>query len=318
MPVKRTALSTALCVLRGCLAFCALMPLAACETGQAKPGPNGPDRVSGPLPAYATIAGAYNARVKRLEKLTAQVTVVIDAPNEGGGRINEQVEGSLQIKPPREIALRLDKVGQTLFYLGSNSDKYWWFDLSKERIAQVGVHSRVTPDAASRFGLLIHPLDLIELIGMTPLPPPGPSGLPKDAKLAWSRDGLAWQLDLPGRWGARRYLLDPKTGDPVQIELLDGKGRVNVSAAMGKYQRVEIRGDMTVYARLPEYYSIVVPHEDTRATLSLYGPTNPAERWKEGPFDLERLLSAYGIERIIDVDAAAAKTRTSSTPELQK
>lgn len=284
--------------------FCTLT-LVACAT-QQKPGePPGPHAHA--LPAYATLAGRYNARVRRLERVAAPVSLVIDYPDESGRMAREQVEGNLQTIPPWKLSLRLDKVGQTFFYLGSNERRYWWFDLSKEPTAMVGEYARATPGAAARFGLLVHPLDLLELLAITPLPPPASSGIPDGANYAWSPDARLVVLELPGRWGVRRICIDPGTAEARHVDLLGADGRAQISADLLRYTDVSVRGEALAGARMPTEYDLSLPDERVTVKLLLSDPQNPAERMKLGSFDLDRLLRAYSVTRIENVDHPAPR-----------
>src|SRR5688500_1521897 len=99
----------------------ALLVLPACACRSDGPAALPTEHIArGAAPAYRDVVNAYNARVKRLERLNADVSMVVRASNDKGEKINEQVEGNLMVLQPSSVALRMDKVGKTIFRLGSN------------------------------------------------------------------------------------------------------------------------------------------------------------------------------------------------------
>jgi hypothetical protein len=258
--------------------------------------------VRGPVPAYAQVAGAYNARVVRLERLACPVGVVVHAKDDRGNPLREQVEGNLQLALPANVALRLDKVGQTVFYLGSNETKYWWFDLTGDKSALVGSHAKATPEAVASFGLPVHPLDLLEVLAIKPIPADG-SEQATHATLAWSKNGKYLGLTLPGRWGGqRRFWLDPKTYDPVRVELIDKSGGVAVAGALSRYAPVEVAGDATVHPLMATQFDVELPTQQATAVLTLVRPENPGDAQRPKLFDLDGLLKYYRIQKVVDID----------------
>ena len=300
---------------RGVAAACAtLLLLGGCAVGPREPAEPSGVIARGPVPAYAPIAAAYNARVGGLDRLRAAVSLVIRAPGTEGKQIREQVEGNLQLALPDRLALRIDKVSQTLFYLGSNEALYWWMDLTDRPTAMVGRHDAARPGAVAEFGLPVHPLDLLELLAVRPLPVAGDATEPA---LAWSADGRWVVVTSPARWnGVRRLYLDPLTYDPARVEIADGTGRVAVAADLSRYQTVDVREGPRGASppRVAGRFDIQIPGSEALAVLLVNDPQNPGSRQKAAAFDLPTLQRAYGIERVIDLDAAPDEG-SASTPE---
>lgn len=252
------------------------------------------------IPPYATIAANYNQRCKGLEKLRCPANLVIQSPGaHPGERRTDQVEANLQFVAPRKIALRVDKVSNTLAYLGCNETKYWWLDLSDPKRALVGEHDRATPRSAARFGIPVHPLDLIDLLGVLPLP----AAL---QPVAWNESRSAWVVTLPSRgkgWGERTIAIDPATFEPRRIEIYDAKGELAASAELSRFIPVAVRGDTLSKATIASRYEVEIPATDATISVSISQPENPAERMRSGPFDLPLLLESYGIRNVQDVDS---------------
>lgn len=279
------------------------LSLGAC----AHNGPRGfddnrPPIRRGPAPAYADVAATYNDRVEHLDRVRAPLAIVLKSVGRDGRTINEQVEGHVQVERPRKLSLRIDKVSKTIFWLGSNEARFWWVDLTADpRTALIGTHEGVSHERAAELGLPVHPLDLIDLLGVTPLP----GALPEHGSLAWTENGHFLRLDLPGRWGTTRLYLEPEGAhDPVSIELLDAGGEPAVAAILRDYQRVPVTGDALANARMATKIDAEIPASKTRLGLRLYDPENPGAL-KENAFRMEAVLAGYGVERRIDLDEGA-------------
>ncbi|MFO0832855.1 MAG: hypothetical protein U0637_13565 [Phycisphaerales bacterium] len=280
-----------------CLCILALLPACA-ETprGRERPRPRAAD--GGDIGA---IVEAYNTRVRDLSRLRAPVTMIIDSPKEGGGRTRDQVEGNLQVMLPSSVALRIDKVGQALAYLGSSDQQYWWFDLGDPKRAFVGAHAMASMEKARRFGLPVHPLDLVELAGVTPLP--------NASLLTLSRSTSGEDvIEVPGRWSRRRLFLDG-SHEPVRIEVVGRDGRVAVSSRLSRYQAVEVDGNVFSKARIAGQIEIDIADADVRASIAVVEPKNPGAKLRLKAFDLAAMLESYNIKDVVDMDAPGAGGR---------
>ncbi len=293
--------------MRHALAFLAFalgaaLLLAACESSPTSDAP--PDHPPATLekaPEYAAVASLYNARVDALVRLQSQVSVVIESETRDKGHTREQLEGNLIIERPLNVALRLDKVGQPVAHLGSNDHAYWWLNLAEdEPSVAVGSHIKATPKDAETFGLPVHPLEFVELLGITPLPAAAPAS--KIPPVAWSKDGKSLIVTLPSRWGTRRLTIDPATTYPSRVELLAANGSVAATADLSRYQPVNIDTRPGAPARVASNISLTVPTNSTRMILVLADPKSPA-KVRAKAFDLVPLVENYNIKKFIDLDA---------------
>jgi hypothetical protein len=275
-----------------------------CASQGIRPG-DGP--VHRPVPAAqrapidrAAIAAAYNARVGELTSLKTPATLVIDRPDAPAtkGRSRDQVEASLQFVAPAKVSLHLTKVAQSLAHIGSDDRAYWSIQLGDDKRAYVGVHDRATIAKARSLGLPVHPLDLIELLCVTPLPP--------DAAMRWSDDGSAVLVSTPGRWGRRVLWLDPTTYEPFRVALGDTRDVVAVSARLSRWKPVFVDGNARAAARVPGFVAVSIPgptkQDEARIDISIIDPRVEPRRIKPGAFDLRALLDAYRVREVIDVD----------------
>ncbi|MBI1190869.1 MAG: hypothetical protein GC200_09350 [Tepidisphaera sp.] len=285
------------------LLACAL--LAGCESGQAGYTPKWyVSRADAALPPYEAIREKYNERCQGLDKLRCPANLTIDSPGEKPGqRRTDHVEANLQFVAPSRIALRVDKVAQTLAYLGCDETRYWWLDLGNPARALVGEHARATPSSAAKFGIPVHPLDLIDLLGVLPLPEKG-------AGAAWNAEGTRWVVTLPARgagWGVRRIEIDPATAEPTRVEVFDAKGRLAARAELSEFVPVKVRGDVFSKAMMASRYKVEIPATDAKVSVSISQPENPAERMRTAPFDLAKLLDSFGITDVREIDGESGR-----------
>ncbi|GJQ28188.1 MAG: hypothetical protein HBSAPP03_00720 [Phycisphaerae bacterium] len=276
-----------------------IVALAAVLAGCCGPrGGNGAPPRLDPPPAYAELAARYNERCADLDRLKAAVSLVITSRDERGGKRTDQVEANLQIIQPRLVSLRIDKVGQTLAILGSNESRYWWIDLAETPTARVGLHERATPAAAEAFGVPVHPLDLIDVLGVRSLPAEG-------ASVARATDGTVG-VTLPPRgagWGHTRVYVDEATAQPSRVEIADAAGRVVIRAALSRYEGVRVAGNTFSPAKVATRVTIEVPDAGVEVVVGVSAPENPGKDMRTKPFELETLLRAYGVDQVIEVDA---------------
>lgn len=293
--MKRPARATALP-----LAALALLP-AACTPCKPLP-PNAIDTTR-PLPALDDVRDRYNARVAPLDCVRGNADIAIFSRDEDGKETKEeQAEGFLTYVAPRGVALRINRLSQTYFWLGSNNTQYWWFDLAHdERFALLGTHEKASPAVASRFNLPVHPLDLLDLMALSPLPDQG--------QLAWSQDPPALRLTLPPRaqgWGARVLYLNPDSLEPFRVELLDAADHPAVVGELSRFTPVEVDGQPFSPARLPARLRLVMPQLGATASLQLNSLANPgAQTIRPAVFDFASLARAHRIDKTFDLDAPA-------------
>jgi hypothetical protein len=280
------------------LAVAMAAAIVGCESGP-KTAPGGVAR--GRVPEYAAVAEAYNQRVQGLDHLWSRGTIRVEYPGQDGKAEQAQVETNLQVVLPAKVNLTLDKAGP-LAVLGSNDEQYWYIDLqTKEHTAKVGEHGKATAQGVAELGVPVYPLDLIELVGITPQPTSWPSvGTGEAPDLRWSTDGRSLILTTPGRTGPRRLYLDPDTFRPSRIDLTGPGGKVLVTAELSRYERVAGAPGMVatqIEAELDE--------GRTRVRLRLDEPA-ANHTIKPVAFNLDALLKAYNVREVESLDTLAA------------
>ena len=305
----------------GVAAACTLAALSGCESlgkgsasSQEKPAKQEPV-VLPPLPAYGDLARAHNARIQGLERIKAPVSLVIKSTDAAGKQSTDQVEGNLTIALPRSLSLRLDKIGQTVFVMGSNEDRFWWFDLREPATSYVASHRGASHSALADFDLPIHPLDLIVLLGISPLPE-------QSGTSAWSKDGSKLGLFLPidgGAGGQLRVWLDPKTREPVRCEVFDSSKRFVLVANPTRYAAVTLKDGPVAggptQPRMATRFEIKLLARQTVATLNLVSPENPGSKLKQKVFDYAALKENYSVAKEVSLDTKPDTSTNASQPD---
>ena len=287
-----------------------------CQSSPSKPGPavaTGP--VVKPLPPVASVVAAQNERVHGLDTLWARISLRVDGKLANAKLNKEEAEGYLQVVLPNKVAVSINKLGNTYFYLGSNDALYWWFDLTGDQKVFAGRHASATPETVDRFGVPVHPLDLIELLAITPIPATGQPGSPE--KLHWSADGSLIWYDVAARGSTKRVLIDPKTYMPVMVELLDKTGKVVVRSELSKYVAFASRSIPGANPSVASRCIIKVPRQDLTITINVNDPgsgTPDGRPIKELAFNFEYLAKkAYPKAVPVDLDK---KEATDPVPDV--
>lgn len=274
----------------GVVGLLALAVLVSCQSAGRRGG-------RGPLPSYATVATAYNARLQPINRLWARSVTRVWYPDEKGEEQSEQLEGFFQYIRPRSVLILLDKVGlsQTFAVFGSNDTHYWWIELLDEKVMHVGTHAKVTPERVRELGLPVHPLELLEVVGLAPLPEPGAA----DPTVTRDPEGL-----IVVEAGRRRVRLEEGTFLPRVIELLDEAGQVAIAAKHSHEEEVDVpfpaKGPL-----FPMTFDITGDGGRVRVKIELSEPTTTRKQPVPEAFDPDRLAAQFRVQRVVDLDAAA-------------
>lgn len=253
-----------------------------------------------PPPAYADIRAAYNTRVERLERLWARVSLRLRGIDDQKQPFDEVVDGNLQIERPRRFSLLVMKLGSTYFHLGSNQTQFWWLDLyTKPYSALVGEHAAARVEDTAKFGLPVYPLDLMPLLGITPLGEEAPKSV------AWNALGQIVIVEAGGT-GERRLTLDARTMRPVLVELLGADGKAIVTARHSEYISVDVRGEPLAKAAIATRVALDFRQAQLKADVSLWDPENRPVRAEL--FDLAGMKDRYGVERETRMTNSASGT----------
>jgi hypothetical protein len=249
-----------------------------------------------PLPSYADIASAQNARVSAIDRVYADGSIELRWVDEDGEHFAPgQIE--LWIEPPDRTAIYVFKGGERIMWLGSNGPLAWLFDFrGKDTVLHV---TRSGDDATS--GLPFNPARLFGVAGLGPLPPEGTvEGFDE------GRDAYVVLADPAD--GPQRLFVDRRSLLPVRVEILDADGTVLLfgELALRRYQRVEVIGAPGTGPLIPTLIDIHGISGDAHAKLSLYEPTSDETVMEPDYFDLDWLMNAYPPQRVEGLSPLAA------------
>jgi len=309
--VSRRSLSAL--VIAGAIA----LTLAGCQSGNEPGGDVPANLVNAELPTYAAAAARYNANTGGLERIFVGGAVVrVTFPDERGVSQREQVEGSLQLIRPSRVALNIRKVGQPLFWLGSDDTRYWWFDLTGEtKYAVIGRHDLFRQEQATKIGLSVHPLELVRLLGVMPLPTDAGTlgGTQWSTSRAWL--GISTPLtDAPGNAGGyQRIWVDPETFLVQQVDLLNSERELVLTATHSEHASVTMT-DQPVGPMLAG--RIVVRHLPSGSVLDLSMPnvTDGRRRISDKAFVFDEVAASLKPDKTYDLDRAPAARPEGPVP----
>ncbi len=283
-------------------------------------------------PDVAAMVERYNRNAERLSRVfIAAGDVRIRLVERDGQERTEQVEFSMQMVAPENLAIFIRKLSQTLFVLGCNQERYWWVDVSgDEKFAATGLNAlawRVR--RGPTVGLRIRPTDIIRLVGAVPIAL-NADGTPGVAGARWSDDGKGVVLTIahvgprPGASDTgenetptdgegiamERITMDAATGWPTRVELLDSAGEVIVDSELSAHGPVNIRTSGAERPRLAQ--SVFIRHQPSGSELRLgFSEMSDGDegggrsRISPKAFDFEAVRRTMRADRVIDLDAAA-------------
>ncbi len=283
------------------VAFAALITGCASTPGESSV-------MRGAPPAYLETAERYNERTEKLDRLWSRATTRFEYRDTEGRKRREQGEGTLQFLQPSKFALSVGKLGETIFWLGCDEERYWLFELHEVKRASVGLHENLGSPCNMNSGVIAHPHDVVELMGITPLPTTWP-GVPDGSdvgRTTWSADGRWLIVDSPGSDGYKRYYLDPDTLEPGRCELYSYPERdLLMTATLSEYEAVDVRGVAAFRPRIATRVDVTTPDGESRLILDLGGMSDGRDRrgrLSPEAFDFETLKAAYGVRSLIILD----------------
>lgn len=275
--------------------------------------------VAGPIvqqpptfPTYQQLATIHNTRVMQLDKFRASRVIVGMWYTDANGQAQQDhVEGSLRFRRPNDVYLYLQKAGAVdVAVLGSNSEKYWWLNLLENKQAMIGEHARFAPERVDRFAMPVHPLDLLDLLALTPVPSFAASN--HTVRYDALRDAIV--LTVPSKFGFRDLLVSQHNHQPVGAAIYDEMGREIARSVLEEPVPVDIA--MTRVEDQPlvaSAASMIFAGSDARAKLTIYSPTTRGwETRQDRAFDVDYLLEKYSIADVIFLDEAPVDSLSRS------
>jgi len=277
-------------------------------------------------PAYDELVRRWNERASELSRIWARAVVQLRYRDAEDRLHNEQGEGHLQLLQPSRFALSVGKLGEILLWLGCDETRYWLIDASETPRASVGRHDTLGLPCHRSLGLPTHPLDMLDLMGVTPLPsqeeilaagkPPG--------WVTRTRDGALLVVEAPARFGRRRMFLDPRTLLPRRVQLFpferpSPSDQPAVTADLSDPIPVTLRTRGGFYPKMASRVEIEHPESGARIVLHFSDASDGRDRsGRLSPrvFDFEALTQALAVERIdtLDADCQLASPAPTTDP----
>lgn len=280
----------------------------------------------GEPPAFSLIAERYNKQVEGLDRVWGQANVLVRYIDQAGERRFEQGEGFLTVIRPNKLALSIGKLGETLFWLGCDADRYWWFDLTQRpRVGFVGRHTGPGRDLPDNPAATIDPRHLLAVLNLLPIPPDD-----GNTSQQWSPDGrlIGVTTRLPSFSNApdsalepsafQRLWLDPDSYRLRKLELYDDQRQLMLVA--------DVDGQVTLFdptdpvpPAMPERVRAGSLRANTVVQLSLGRMERAERRFTPEAFRFEDLAKALRVDEIIDLDRLAlGRAREQLRRQLQQ
>ena len=268
-----------------------------------KPADNPPqaDATPAPVPdapSYQSLAQSHNDRVAKLQHMYATGSIEFRWKDDKGSHF-ENAHAELWLSLPRRTALRIDKVGEVVIWVGSDEERYWFFDLlSKETSLRVGRHDEPMREIDAAAGLGLGPLALLALLALTPLPDGGES-----PPVTFDSARKAWMIEVPGNRHLRRMWFDVSSLLPSRVEIINDAGQVQVSSSLREYRSVtQVGMSPLAFPKLATLVDIFTADDDSRngsVKLALDEMTGDVEdQPMDRVFDLARLNAALKPQSI--------------------
>lgn len=194
-------------------------------------------RAVGPVLPLAQAAGVVNENLARITgtlRATGSVDARVTLPN--GSRRTLHLDGVLFFLDPRFLRLELKSFGERQAMMGSNLTDYWVYDREEDRF-YCGKHGDRTPLPA---GLRIRPAQLIDALGLTPIPVQAvsPDGVRRVQRIESEvQQVLFLERDIQGQWGLQKeYWMDRAEPRLIcRVLFRDAEGRLEMDSQLDDY-----------------------------------------------------------------------------------
>ncbi len=260
----------------------------------------------GELPQYRDLVERYNRNLAHLDRLWARADVTVTYRDDKGRKHSDRADDSkLLTIPPDHVALSLGGAFREAVWAGCDESRYWVFDLhGEDRPAYVGRRDNIGRLTTQPLPSPIYPQQLPRMLGLVPIDPPAAGGLSAESAVEWLNG--YWFVEPPGT--ATRLQIDPRTGLPVRIDLIDASGRSVIAVRLSDPVPVECTGvppaERPVVASRIEAWLL---DQGAQVTIKLKHLTDGrGDRKKQrafaAAFDFDRLVRAHQPGRLVDLD----------------
>ena len=202
----------------------------------------------------------------------------------------------LWVQRPSLTALVISEqaLGERLFWLGSNEDRYWLFDLLNEPHRLYSAPHQVALSSLDPRFVSIQPLTLLDLLGLVV------ADDADAASITWDANSQGWSVVVAGTAGPIRMVFDHHSRLPVRVEALDADGTPRLVSTLREYESVPM-DDVPIMARprKAEVVEIVDPAGGGHVRLYLRETSARVDDYPPSRiFELDRLIKSLRPEVI--------------------
>lgn len=267
--------------------FAGLGIIACLVTGGCRTAPSdGPDDE----PVAADLIASHNARIGRIDQIESTGQLDLTWVDDDGEHF-EFVNIHLLVDRPRHTSLRVEKL-EDWMWLGSDDERYWFFDMRNQddKILYLGRFDdmRIEREIPG----LPHPLRLLDLAGLTPLP--------ADARTMFDEAQQRWAIEGLGQGGVMRLYFDEGAPGPNRIESFSLQGELLFASQLRRYAPLELQGQPPgAYPYFPRQIEISAGDDEGSAKLTFDQPSGIADPSRlQRAFDLEFLRQRFQPDRV--------------------
>lgn len=287
--------------------------LPGCELFQKSDPEPKPEGSPPPMMTYEALRAKFNARIDPLKQLWTRGVVELRWKDEDDKDQFEQGDFILITRKPHDLAVKIfkDAVGLDLAWVGSDAKQFWVFDLNPPKGQPVAVRiGDATRELSPRTGLPIpiHPHQLIDLLGITPLPAVTDAKRPPIVTIDKQHRYRVWRplQVVEGKVILALQLhIHPVTMRIERMMIADHELRVWLDAELSRYEAVDMF-EVPLGARVsvPTRIEVKLPQRRTTVTLYLSNPEDgkERERVRDVQFDLLTLIELHEAEKVIHLN----------------
>lgn len=253
--------------------------------------------VTPPAPSYAELAIVHNARVEHLQRTHSYGVLELRWEDEQGVHAEPQVDVELWLDLPDRTAVRVDKLGEDFFWIGSDERRMWAFNLINKDDRVVTIRDRDDPETRGDFSIFgLEPASLLDLMALRSLP----VELDPTPIVEYDEQRQAWRVERPEGDGHTALYFEPATMRVLRVELLDEERRLQVYSVLSHYESVSRAGvSVLAFSKSPMWIDVYDEIRKGFTKIHLNEMTAEVEaREFESVFDLDRLLQHLNPDRV--------------------
>jgi hypothetical protein len=277
---------------RGVLLLCMLI-VAGCKST-----PKETQVAAAPKIAASAVREAYNANAGRITQFWSRSVVEIHYTDNQNKQHAEQGDGPFIIRKPADMALAIGKLGNTMYWVGSDATRFWFLDLNPQkgqpRTAYIGRHEGLGKPGMRPLPIPIRTDDLVQMLGITPV----------EAK-ATAEPGVVdkqpgyWFASPMGSTGTRRMFIAESPARALAVQFVGPDGKMVAESKLGVYQPLNLVGKSPAeFPDIPTRIEVNIPARSARLTLFLSDMTDDKNKVRDAQFNVDQLVKLLKVEHV--------------------